>query len=496
MDPSMMVAVDPDDAPVNAERLHPLHVKSCPSPRPSSVSYWIPPKTVDLPFDWNDEKNNHITNAEPRVLRAGKAEHRAWDALVLSCMAPEHTDIALAAYLGPEAEIKEGEFHCRSGVRWGVPLVVGGLQGIEREIACADTGSEGNIISYNLAKKLHLIIEVAEEQQEFVLANDTRVKAMGRTSTYCWFSWEDTAKSDPIECTFHVFRQLASPMIMGMKFLQDTETLANHRKRLEKLKIPRLQALQVCSVGRPSRGLVCFLDGTLTLATPDSGSDLDLMSPRFAVERGLKVIDLVEKIEFADGSTTFTCGVVRVEIAISNGEHGIAHIPGRRIPVVEFHLLESFTHDVLLGTNTLEQLDIFTHNSHVLIPVADTDGPMRLDRIHVVGTLDRMIAWTKERINHQKKSRGPLTRLPQGPLLDDQRENDRREREDRRIASLPPIKQAEETRDEARKRANYEKIQATWPTNKTSSSSSKSDGQTGSSGKCNVSPSFKRARLA
>jgi hypothetical protein len=161
-------------------------------------------------------------------------------------------------------------------------------------------------------------VETTGEKRQFMLPNGKIVEAVGQIATHCSFGIESSQIPASMSCIFQVFLSLASPIIMGMAFLEQTETLTKHRDRLVRIPRPSLQALQVYSVGRPKKDLLCYMDNILTFAIPDSGSEVDLMAPHVALERGLQVLHGEEQIEFADGSVAITSGLVQAELAVSD----------------------------------------------------------------------------------------------------------------------------------------------------------------------------------
>lgn len=289
--------------------------------------------------------------------------------------------------------------HNRVKTRWGLPLTLNSLGGPSTVMACADTGSEENIISAELTQALGLtIVEAADEKRQFMLANGKIVEAVGQVATHCSFGIESSQISASMSCIFHVFLRLASPIIMGMAFLEQTETLTKHRDRLVRIPRPSLQALQVYSVGRPKKNLWCSVDKNLTFVTPDSGSEVDLMAPRFAVKRGFQIFHGEEQIEFADGSIAVTSGLVKAELSVYDVSTPTVTSAAARIPVVDFFLLDGLRADVLIGEDTLEELKIFTENQNSLISTSDATGPIELNRIRHIGPFDRILSWVKEKI--------------------------------------------------------------------------------------------------
>ena len=109
-----------------------------------------------------------------------------------------------------------------------LPMIIGG-----KEIkAQHDSGAErANFIDCDLASKLKLRLRNQKgDCKRFSMGNGKIVKALGRVKAVCAFAKEGQTK---IKCTFYVFDELASPLIMGSRFLERTKTLSDHVHRLE-----------------------------------------------------------------------------------------------------------------------------------------------------------------------------------------------------------------------------------------------------------------------
>lgn len=148
-----------------------------------------------------------------------------------------------------------------------------------------------------------------------MLANGRIVSAVGQVRLKCAFSQGRPATA-PIECDFCVVQTLAVPMIMGIEFLNATETLTNHRDRLIEEFAPSLRAFRIRSVDRPKRNVICRVGKHVGCLTADTGSDLDLVSLDFAASGALEVIDSCVELEFADGSTGYTIGMIKITFSI------------------------------------------------------------------------------------------------------------------------------------------------------------------------------------
>lgn len=113
-------------------------------------------------------------------------------------------------------------------------------------------------MSLDVARALgYTIDEAPSTKKQFMLVNGIIVEAIGQLVAGCSFGIESGLAAASMSCLFYVFMKLASPIIMGITFLDQTMTLSKHRHRL--IKFPRLahQPLQVYSVGRPKDRLFC-----------------------------------------------------------------------------------------------------------------------------------------------------------------------------------------------------------------------------------------------
>ncbi|CAG9982239.1 unnamed protein product, partial [Clonostachys byssicola] len=127
-----------------------------------------------------------------------------------------------------------------------------------------DTGSDVNIISLKTARLLGFKPDIRKpEEVGFRLANNELIKAIGQVDIACSFGvgtpWHDLR----LNCIFHIFNTLSVPLIMGMQFLEMTETYSKHQNRLVEETVPHMHSLQVNSVGRPRKSLICRLVRTM-----------------------------------------------------------------------------------------------------------------------------------------------------------------------------------------------------------------------------------------
>ncbi|KAF2852197.1 hypothetical protein T440DRAFT_37141 [Plenodomus tracheiphilus IPT5] len=317
--------------------------------------------------------------------------------------------------------------------RLGLPITIDVNGNAATVLACADTGADVNIISDDLAHMLGFQpYDSVSEKKNFALANGKIVEAVGQITSSCTFGVE-ALNPHSMTCVFYVLLHVATPVIMGMEFLDKTKTMTHHRDRLVQVPRPSYQALSVCSVGRPRQLLACALNQKDVFVTPDTGSEIDLVSPSFAHEEGLQIYHGEELIELADGSIEVTSGLIEVNLTVrhSPNQQGESHV------IAEAFILEGLQHDMIVGEDTLDTLEVFTNNFHALISASDVRQSYEINRIRCRGTLEKMWKWIATRIGNKKADLMTTSGGSSTGSLSDQRELDRREQEARRIATLP-----------------------------------------------------------
>uniref|UniRef100_A0A0B7K9N9 Uncharacterized protein n=1 Tax=Bionectria ochroleuca TaxID=29856 RepID=A0A0B7K9N9_BIOOC len=325
--------------------------------------------------------------------------------------------------------------------------------------ACPDTGSDVNIISLETARRLGFSPEIRKtEEVDFRLANNQLVKAIGQVDIACSFGvgtpWHDLS----LNCIFHIFSTLSVPLIMGMQFLGMTETYSKHQNRLIEETVPHMHSLQVNSVGRPRRSLICRLNTYVSLATADTGSDIDLISADYARKRGFPIDEAFHDVMLADGTVEQTCGSIRSSFTVGLVDDVRGFMPKSQTIFVDFFVLSNLSSDVLIGQDTIEQLNIFANHSESFISSIPLTGESDVNIIRYIGRAERAgkRLWSTIRGNDRSRDPSSVVDMERKWELDDQRENARREVRHAEIAQM-----AEEDREvaeivEATRIWNYE----------------------------------------
>lgn len=303
--------------------------------------------------------------------------------------------------------------------RLGLPLTVFTGTRVESVIACPDSGSDDNIISRELADQFGLqVIDIEHPApSNFVLANGRTVSAVGQVHLKCAFR---QASPDNIltgiDCAFYVFQTLTVPMIMGIEFLHATETLTKHRDRLVEELVPSMQALRVCSVGRSKRDVVCRVGSYVGCATADTGSDLDLVSPKFVDRRAFDVEDLCVELEFADGSTGYTMGMIKTSFSIGRVSDVEGFIPRSEELPLELFILDNLNADILVGTDTIQDLQAFSSHEDCFIPAMPCRGESDLNIIRYIGAVEKGLArawgFLRDSFTSSEKKQAGKTSMP------------------------------------------------------------------------------------
>lgn len=261
--------------------------------------------------------------------------------------------------------------------------------------ASADSGSDENIISLSAAIQLGFDLDrVSEQHQDFALANGKIVTSLGCLEARYVFASVMPYIEAYASCVFHVMQTLATDVIMGMTFLEETRTLTEHTERLVEQVIEMPQSLRVNSVGRPRSQLSCRVNEHLVCANVDSGSDLDLINPDYARSCAMQIMPGEEEIMFADGSLAYTSGSTVVPFAVVQVDFNDVRSVTRRSEAIdiEFFVLDSLSADVLVGNDTIRDFDVFNRYADCLVPSIRTIGEPNMNTVIHIRRMQRLIS--------------------------------------------------------------------------------------------------------
>jgi predicted aspartyl protease len=201
--------------------------------------------------------------------------------------------------------------------RMGLPITFEKTSSRATIMAKPDSGSSVNAISVKLAVRLGLFIELSEDHLPMKVQTATGkwMSSCGYISTTCSV---DIVGAEPsiYNTIIYVFRQLARPgLLFGNKFLDQSEVFARRllRKTFGSFPIPCVRA-----VGRPTQLLSCSLNGRSVDVLPDTGSEADLISKKYA-EKHFKLIQPAPKntrVQYADGTIEEIFWIALAELAV------------------------------------------------------------------------------------------------------------------------------------------------------------------------------------
>ncbi|TPX08263.1 uncharacterized protein E0L32_001841 [Thyridium curvatum] len=315
--------------------------------------------------------------------------------------------------------------------RVALPLIIRADTESSPVMSCPDTGSVDNIISLELATSLGLPLEPSGQGKPFSLANGKVVRSVASSSFSCSFVGLDEATVAVFECLVYVFESLVVPVIMGATFLEEAEVFTKYKDLLVQQTVPSVQMLRVNSLGIPRKGLVCRIDTFVGCANADTGSDVDLISPAFAKQRGLQVFEEELVLEFADGSTAYTSGSVKASFAIGEVDSVRGFIPRGNPIEVEFFVLDTLSFDILVGQDTLEELEVLHKHDDLFVNGIPEPGLSDCNFIRYIGKLESAVKSTVDTVRNallpsrrlQLDTNSPPVREEQERLLAIQRSN-------------------------------------------------------------------------
>lgn len=241
--------------------------------------------------------------------------------------------------------------------------------------ALADTGSHMNFINGTYAKSLELksMDYALDQRPQFVMGHGRTTHAVGEIE----ISWQFEGESDlSYGMVLQVLPNSIFDVMIGAKFLYETNTMAGNNHRLRRIPKPdrAMLARNVNFCGSPCR----YLNGVLLgadlepercFALPDSGAEANILSYEFAKRRGW-LTNLVLRSEserlllFADGSTARSEGQLRLEWTFC---HGWRTAPANTAHHLTFEVLSRCPVDAILGEDFLDDTDAFENHAKAFV---------------------------------------------------------------------------------------------------------------------------------
>ncbi|KAI0102157.1 T-complex protein 11-domain-containing protein [Nemania sp. FL0031] len=220
--------------------------------------------------------------------------------------------------------------------------------------ALPDTGADACFISPELAIMLGLAPQPGSERS-VKLANGKEIISPGSVD----IQWNFLNEKEMIHMTCWILPGCTHQIILGSKFLEETKSLTTRRHRIQRKYVSIPKSISVKLLGEGKQRLWGYLNDNFVAALPDTGSDVMIISLEYARRLGLKIYSgpggIVE-VEFVDGSTSLTSGIVR-DVAWSSGCHSIR---------CDFLVLDNISVDVILAKDYLFDMDIFSNCTNYL----------------------------------------------------------------------------------------------------------------------------------
>jgi hypothetical protein len=231
--------------------------------------------------------------------------------------------------------------------------------------ALPDSGAEKCYIKDDLARSLGLTPE-AGSACEILLPSKEKIHSPGSVDVEWKFSGE--SKVYPLKCFVLPICQHA--LILGAKVLRQTKTLTDFRNRIKTCIRPLTRRFGLHLLDSERERVWGFLDGCQTSALGDFGSDVMAISASYAQRLGLRVNKQPRnriEVEFADGSSTFTAGMV----------FGVDWMFGDTGAVFkcDFHVLNNLPADVILSNEFLWEQDAFSNYEQYFYNLESSGSP-------------------------------------------------------------------------------------------------------------------------
>lgn len=247
----------------------------------------------------------------------------------------------------------------------------------------ADTGADANCMSQRKARELGLTVQpVSSNPARYRLANGKVVPSLGEVTTTCAF--EKESFPTPFAMTFSVFKHLVEPIVIGLPFLKATETLTVNASRMVRKLVKPLQPRRLMHLSSPQQGMHCYLDFRPVIANPDTGADMNLVSPAFARRHRFGKhfpTERKEMVQFADGSIGY----------VTNPTEAAVSLDGVNTIRATFHVLKGLTSDVLIGGDVLQESEAYTKHSHNFVNANTFDEHGNFNTILWLGRRGRNI---------------------------------------------------------------------------------------------------------
>ncbi|KAL2208413.1 hypothetical protein CC79DRAFT_1366623 [Sarocladium strictum] len=239
--------------------------------------------------------------------------------------------------------------------------------------AFPDNGADRCSISPQLAAKLGLEMTPGTENI-LRLPNRSHIQSPGMVE----LSWRFGEEPEERKLQCWVVPGCVHDLILGSPFLRATQTLTKFAHRIKSKLVNPHGRLHVRLLGDTQQRLRGSLDGHETLAMADSGSDVMLISKAYAQKCGLNIDHDPSNfinLEFIDGSTEWTNGIVR----------NVPWSVEGTIRYCDFYVLDSLCEDLILSNAYLTETNSFVNHANSFFDLSSPREVSQLCLIRLIG---------------------------------------------------------------------------------------------------------------
>ena len=174
--------------------------------------------------------------------------------------------------------------------------------------AFPDYGARANFVTRSYVNRRRLSINKASAGV-FKNAIGKKIKTLGTVILSVRFKGETELHS----VEFHVISNALWDVVLGRPFLDLTKTLTEFKHRVTRT-LRHISSPRICYVSGSHQGIDGYLNGEAVNALPDTGSNILVMSTKYARSRGFYIRKSQRyriEVTFADGSRAVTRGIVK-----------------------------------------------------------------------------------------------------------------------------------------------------------------------------------------
>ncbi|EPE32085.1 hypothetical protein GLAREA_12167 [Glarea lozoyensis ATCC 20868] len=245
-------------------------------------------------------------------------------------------------------------------------------------------------ISAEFAAKCGLSVETRLEEDKVSLrmGNGRYLQTIGRVFVRC----QVIGGNEPEEGRwFHVVKKSVAPIMIGLEYIVKAKILTEMKHLLKSCPVGFMKSVPMLKYMGSQATINFTADGRNLVGCADTGSDLNFMSLRSAVQKGFRVDrrhDQLTTIMLPDGSEVITTGTVTVSNMNIKGFDGIP---------MTFHVLQGLPFDVIFGHEFLDDIDAF--NTCCELIMLDVEFP----DFNTLINLGPLQAWLTRALRKKKK---------------------------------------------------------------------------------------------